>query len=100
LNTAQLRRMFPWAPVLTPIRPILVMASTKALLNASLLRAGVGVEDLVGREQAHPVLQVPVVLVVEGPRRHQDRSWAAKLEFRPRGSGSCHHQKKKKGRDA
>jgi hypothetical protein len=54
------------------------------------------VEELVGREQAHPVLQVPVVLVVEGPRRHQDRSWAAKLEFRPRGSGSCHHQKKKK----
>jgi hypothetical protein len=30
----------------------------------------VGVEQLVGREQAHPALQVPVVLVVEGPRRH------------------------------
>uniref|UniRef100_A0A0A9B2D2 Uncharacterized protein n=1 Tax=Arundo donax TaxID=35708 RepID=A0A0A9B2D2_ARUDO len=31
--------MFPWGPVLTPIRPILVMAATKAWLNATLLWA-------------------------------------------------------------
>jgi hypothetical protein len=40
LKAAQLWRMFPWdASVLTPTRPILVIAATKALSNAASLLA-------------------------------------------------------------